>query len=523
MTKKITTISGKRVEGLSRLEKIKLSKQLRLAQSFMERANLRHNRLYDYPSVPETLSMKTKIDVVCRVHGSFKQTVNSHLGGRGCPTCSREGAKKVGTENYNAVTFTGFLKAASEKWGDAFTYREDDYSGMSNEMVVACKRHGEEFQIRPSDHLRSKTGSCPSCVRDNLSGRGLKTKDQVLADFNKIHVNKYDYSAVEYVNNRVKITIRCPKHGGFEQTPVRHLYGDGCPSCGHFSSKAEASLQEWLDQNGVRYLENERKTLGGVELDLYLPDYNLAIEYHGLYWHREQKKPKDYHLNKLNLCREKGISLIQIFENEWLSKRDLVLSMLSQKIGMNNERVFARKCEMREVGHFESKSFLEENHLQGYSPNSHVKIGAYAEGTLVSLMTFGKPSLSGSNKRYEWCLDRFAVKKNHRVAGGFSKLLKHFVSNYKPKSLSTAADLRWSKGDVYLKNGFVLTHQTKPNYWYFKLNNCKVVYHRFNFRKSVLINKLEEFDPGLTEYENMLKNGFDRIWDCGNLMFEYEF
>ena len=115
---------------------------------------------------------------------------------------------------------------------------------------------------------------------------------------------------------------------------------------------------------------------------------------------------------------------------------------------------------------------------------------------------------------------RFCNKLGYHVPGGASKLLKYFERNYNPKSLVSYADRRWSQGKVYKKLGFTFNHASTPNYWYLKNNNTTKLYSRINFQKHKLKKLLENFDENKTEVENMKANGYNRIFDCGNLVYE---
>jgi len=93
----------------------------------------------------------------------------------------------------------------------------------------------------------------------------------------------------------------------------------------------EKSLLDFLNSelNGKLISRNNRTILNGKELDFYIPDLNIAIEYNGLYWHKESVRvSKNYHLEKTQACEEKGIKLIHIFENEWLQKQNIVKSIV---------------------------------------------------------------------------------------------------------------------------------------------------------------------------------------------------
>jgi hypothetical protein len=261
-------------------------------------------------------------------------------------------------------------------------------------------------------------------------------------------------------------------------------------------------------------LTSDRKILKGKELDIVIPELKLAFEYNGLYWHSDSiKKDKNYHINKTTQCFREGYRLVHIFESEWVNKQELVKSRIRNMFKLS-KRIHARKCIIKEVSSADSRVFLNENHIQG-AVNGSVKLGLYFEESLVALMTFCKSRYS-NNTEYE--LLRYCNKINTAVVGGASKLFKHFIKSHNPKSIVSYSDLRWNTGDLYLKLGFEYSHSSKPNYWYFKGLKLE---SRVKYQKHKLVNILEEFDPNLTEYQNMLNNGYKRIYDCGNEVFEY--
>lgn len=190
--------------------------------------------------------------------------------------------------------------------------------------------------------------------------------------------------------------------------------------------------------------------------------------------------------------------------------------MLLSKIGRNDIVIPARKCEIKIVSSQESNMFLSANHIQG-SCTSKYRYGLYYNDELVSIITFGK---SRYDKKYEYELLRFASKMNVTVIGGFSRLLKHFRINNKGTIISYA-NRRFSKGDIYYKNNFSFVKETAPSYSYFQKNkSTETFFNREKFMKHKLGKILKKFDPSITEWENMKNNDYDRIWDCGNLVFE---
>ena len=322
----------------------------------------------------------------------------------------------------------------------------------------------------------------------------------------------------------------------FECTACGHKFTStllGCgiiPKCSkcHPSqreSKPQLFIQDFLNQNNVNYIQNNRKIISPFEIDFYLPDHNLGIEVNGLYYHSELNgKDKNYHFNKSKMAEKNNVKLIQIFEDEILNQKEIVLSKLSNELKLNNIiKIDARKCLIKEISSKTKKEFLEENHLQGDCKDT-LRYGLYYKEELVSVITFGKRKITGSNKGSNWELIRFCNKNYHSVRGGFNRLLSHVLKNDDIKNFITYADCRWSGLDyiktVYHKSNFKFIEITSPNYWYFKPSSQIKRLYRFNFRKSKLVS--EGFDSNKTEWEIMQERNFDRIWDCGNMKFSYQ-
>ena len=294
-----------------------------------------------------------------------------------------------------------------------------------------------------------------------------------------------------------------------------------CPNCNpinSYSSKWEDEIYEFLRDNyDGAIIRQDRSILKDRFLDFYLPSKKLAIEFDGLYWHSElQGKHKYYHLDKTLRCLKENIQLIHIFEDEWINKQEIVKSILLNKLGLIDNKIFARECYIEEINKDDAEKFLIENHLQGFINGKH--IGLFYKNNLVSLLTIGKPRF---NKNYEWEILRFCNKNYYLVIGAFSKLLNYFITKYNVHSIISYVDLRYGLGTSYMKIGFKFLKFTQPNYYYF-LKSQLIRFNRLNFQKAKLKKKLEKFDPDLTEWENMANNGYDRIWDCGNAVFVKE-
>jgi len=290
---------------------------------------------------------------------------------------------------------------------------------------------------------------------------------------------------------------------------------DICPYCREIATKSHAEI-EILDfvRSIVKdaVLSGNRSKIFPLELDIYIPSLELAIEYCGLYWHSELLgKNKDYHLNKVNQCRTKGIRLITIFEDEWFHSKEIVKSRLAAIIGRSEIKIGARKCTIQSLDNKTAKNFCQDNHIQGKG-SAFKSYGLFYKDQLVSVMTFTKPNISKGARSVDrniWEINRYCSLINYNVAGGASRLFAKFINDSNPDHVISYSDLRWSAGGVYNNLGFKHSHQTPPSYWYIDFNLCKRK-HRFALRKN------KQDDVNLTEWQNRQNQGWNRIWDCGN-------
>lgn len=274
-------------------------------------------------------------------------------------------------------------------------------------------------------------------------------------------------------------------------------------------SGLKIKLKQFLDHLNVNYQRNI-KLINPYEVDFYLIDYNIAFEFNGVYWHNELNKPNNYHKMKSDLCEEKGIQLIHIWEDDWLYNNHIIKSMILNKLGKTTNKIYARNCEIREINDTKIvKNFLKENHLQGYIKSKY-KIGLFKNNELVSLMLFGKTR----NNNLE--LTRFCNKKYLNVVGGASKLFHYFINKYQPNELITYANRDYSHGKLYEKLNFNKIKFVKPNYSYV-VNGIRI--HKSNYRKENLIK--QGYNKKHSEHEIMLNRNIFRIYNSG--FFKYSF
>jgi hypothetical protein len=276
--------------GKERIEKAK--------NKFENEANIIHTNKYDY-SKSIYVSATDNIIIICKNHGEFEQTPNSHLGGNGCKKCSNDkikkrmsipweiykedlqkihnnkydyskviwkgvdidiivicpehrefkirpvdhkrgrGCQKCSKENkiqYNKHNTDIFVKLSIEKWGNIYNYSKVDYKDSNNKIIIICKTHGE-FEQLPSNHIKYGCGTCGRELNIRNIDLNNKCKSEFISKSNTIHENTYDYSKTKYENAINKVIVICKKHGEFNVSPNNHLRGKGCPACGIESSR----------------------------------------------------------------------------------------------------------------------------------------------------------------------------------------------------------------------------------------------------------------------------------------------
>lgn len=245
--------------------------------NFLKRAREIHGDKYDYSKV-EYINNRTKICIICPEHGEFWQTPHDHLDKCKCPKCSHTDRilKRRKDLEY-------FIAQANEVHKNKYDYSKVVYSNAQTPITIICPEHGE-FNMRPSNHLNNQ--GCPECKKKKLGKHFQSNTEDFINKSKKVHGDKYDYSKVDYVNNRVKVNIICPIHGEFIQKPLDHLHGSGCPECGKKFGIAEKSVLESLKEHfkNVEYQYVPQWLHGKTSpqsLDFFLPEYNIGIEYHG--------------------------------------------------------------------------------------------------------------------------------------------------------------------------------------------------------------------------------------------------
>ena len=272
-----------------------------------------------------------------------------------------------------------------------------------------------------------------------------------------------------------------------------------------YRSYEEQEIDDMIQSWGFTTIAQSRNTVKGHEIDIIIPEKNIAIEYCGEYWHSEKFKDNNYHLSKLISCQEQGLSLITLWGSEWKQRRQQVTDRLQSLLGMN-AAIGARACSVQTIVSTLAKAFIEEFHIQGAPLAVSKSFGLIHQEELIGVMMFTR------RKENDWELTRLAFNTN--VMGGPSKLLSAFKKTTEWDTITTFADRRWTNGELYTKMGFEIDKILAPDYSYVKGARLS---HKFNHRKE---NYADKYDiSSMTEQEIMREENWLRLYDCGKIRF----
>ncbi len=503
-----------------------------------------------------------KIDVSCDICGVYRnikfQAYTKNINScteypiYTCDKCSHikikeYNKKKWGVEYYSQTKEYSdkFKSTMIERWGVEYALQSDvlkdkvkktnlDKFGVENpfmdNVMIRSKfkeKWGEDHPSKVPQFIEKIKGSTKKSWEEKKEERIEKFKKTNLEKWGAEHpcksniIRDYkitrDINYISYIDTKSIFNCDLEKDHQFKISSIEYYNRkrSNLPLCticypiGDLVSIKENELYNFISSiYSGEIIQSYRDVL---EIDIYLPDLKIGFEFNGLYWHSDKYKKKDYHLEKTKHFNDRGIHLIHIWEDDWDLRSDIIKSQIKNWLGLTTNKIFARKCNVREINS-EAIEFLNKNHIQG-SDKSSLKLGLFYDNKLVSVMTFDR--FEGRKKMEEggWNLSRFCNLLNTSIIGGASKILKYFIKNYNPIRIISYADRDWSCGDLYLKLGFNLVSESRPDYKYI-VNGLRV--HKSNFKKSKL-------KYTVTESKYTSERGISKIWDCGKLKYEIHY
>ena len=489
-------------------------------EKFKQKAFAVHGNKYDYKKTVYGANQREKVTITCPEHGDFTQSPTDHLSGKGCKLCGHKSCKQKQTFDIGR-SISDFRKIHGLKY--TYPNLETEYKRSTSMITVVCPKHGK-FKKRANLHKHGQ--GCPNCASDCRTALQTLRYDDVIRSCKLIHENRYSYEPdcdpERLASSHSVLNIVCPKHGTFQQKVMNHkIQAQGCPKCTHKVSKPEKELFRFLLECGLNdreIIRSDRSRLCGKELDLWIPGNNLAIEFNGTYWHNDLKKPRKYHQDKVIECRKNGVHLIHVYEWEWNLRRPQIKYFLKNIVCKADRRIPARKTHIKELDKQQEDRFFDDYHIQSNIPGSSIRAGLFLKDELLAAITFGKPRFNKSRYKYE--LYRLCFKPGCQIIGGTEKLWKWFLWNHTKAgdAVLSYASLDLSYGNVYPRLGFRKNHISPPNYRWVKSNESLTRYQTQKHKLSLL---LPEFDEKKSEAENMRDNGYFRVFDSGNIVYEY--
>ncbi|MFB1501912.1 hypothetical protein [Thiocapsa sp. N5-Cardenillas] len=485
---------------------------------------------YDFSKATYKGALVPMTGIVCYKHGEFQQyAAQFRKNGAGCAECGAE--KRVQSRRMNPDEFVARAVAVH---GATYSFAKTNYVNMTTKVTVTCPTHGE-FQIRPLKLVHAGQG-CPQCGNlrkgptpqshiNTAATKRNRAQAQYMDRAREIHGATYDYDVSGYSGMGGKVKIQCARHGWQEVHAGHHIYNShGCPRCGQKSAPEDAIAKYLSIFTTVE--QRNRTIIGPKEIDIYLPEHNLAVEFCGMYWHShgdrdEEKKNKLRHVEKHRLCAEKGVRLITLYETEWSERQATVQRLLRNAIGKTKGKLMARKCELGKPSVQEARAFYEKYHPQG-GAGSGEHYGLYWKGKLVACMrfNFGNNDRGHGAASRTWTLGRYATRLS--VAGAASRLFKAFLKDHDPSEVKSFSDNRLFGGGMYEQLGFALEADVVPDYqvWSPKVG----LRPKPHYQRRLIPSRLkehgvdEQFDPNTdtrTEAEMTYLMGARRIYDCG--------
>ena len=484
-------------------------------EEFIVNAKTVHGEKYDYNKAAY-INNSTKIEIICPKHGSFYQKPNNHVANKsGCPACTGNAR----------TTLESFIDKSNKMHGNAYDYSKVIYKNSGEKVEIICPKHGSFWQV-PYEHTVGR--GCVPCGVVKCSVNQKMSLDEFIKRSNEIHNNKFDYSKVVLNSLSKQIEIICPKHGVFTQKAAYHINGYGCRQCANVSSKGENEIGEWLESEGFTILKNNRDILSGMEMDIYIPEKSIGIEFNGAYWHSEErmKHPRMHEIRSFK-ARKLGINIITIWDFDWITRPEFIKALLLHRIGKNKgEKLNARSCAITTVSSKDASEFYNKTHIQGSCGSPTVTYGLLHNEKLVACMSFSKGS-TRRGKTGEWELSRYSTEG--MVRGGGSKLFNAFIKEHNPRTVWSFSDEQHFNGNLYPILGFIKDGHLPADYRVYDKGTGKL-WHKSAWQRKNMQSRLNELGINeiydhktdvRTEKQMQKLAGVFRIMDSGKTRWKW--
>lgn len=483
-------------------------------EEFFKKFKDKHSDKYRYVS-GEYINGKSIFVFNCSLHGDISKPAVNWLSG-GCEKCSYiERALRKRNDDFSVME-----RLCETYPDDKFKFRIIDNVSSKGIVEMTCAKHGTTRHMIQTA-LNGSLG-CRKCRGERISIDQMDNKDSFINKAILVHGDKYTYGKFEYHGSKIKSIFTCNIHGDFETRPNDLLMGHGCPVCSKTSSNGELEIISYIKSiyNGKIDLRS-RKVISPYEVDIYIPEFNLAIEYNGIAFHHSSDtedrfykntfKDKSYHYKKWILAKDKGVTLISIPDFYWndLHKREIIKSKISHYL-MLDVKIHARKCNIAPVRNSIAKEFYSSTHIEGkgFNYKNEKSFGLFYNNEMIMCVTVGD-IYDQASKSFKSKVNRVSTKLGYTVVGGLSKILNFLSKDYKDLKYQFTIGFGGSTS-----SSFNCKYLGPRYFWvspstlkYYHRNQCQKHLLEKNFGKPLLDKETE------TEYMHRL--GYLKYYDPG--------
>lgn len=384
-----------------------------------------------------------------------------------------------------------------------------------------------EYWVTPANHLKGESHP-QKMIKKKAVSKGVRT-EKMIRMFKEIYPDElFDYSEVRYRNLNTKICIidrslndNGKEKGEFWITPKDFLKGNLVLKKGKIRYEPPMAEEEIIYEMkrrcpGIRIIQNDHSVLSKKEIDIYLPEQEIGIEYNGLQWHTEWAagRKKSYHIGKTTEALLKNVKLIHVFESDYVKSPSKIIDSLIHKANLDNSKpkIYARKCKVKEISYKKAKKWASE-HNWNLKP-SLCSLALCSDNIIFAIMTFSRV------KGNDWELLDYLSNPDYIVSGTASKLFCHFVRKYKPNTVKTSVSIEYTpdkENNVFTKIGFRFIEQTSPDYGYFKRSAGPIIQDK----DAIIQQVTEKYGNKKNKSETQIAKqmGYDRIWNCGKYVY----
>lgn len=399
--------------------------------------------------------------------------------------------------------------------------RKEPYNGQFGEWTAQEYLGGHKWKCQCSCGKikdiysqalrRGTTTSCGNCNRTDLQIELTSTKEKFTSFIMRLSIKLNHKPTISELATALGLTTS-------QTSRIIHKYEvEDYINSNYNRSNFEKDIADYIQSLKVQVVTNDRTILQNKELDIYIPNKNIAIEANGSYWHCSLYKDKNYHINKVEQCESKGIHLLHIFEHDWLdlNMQEKLKALIRCKLNYSQTIIYARQTVIKQIDNKQKTEFLNKYHLQN-DVSCQVALGLYYDDMLIEVMTFGKPRFTDD---YDYELLRLCTKHDYKVIGGASKLFKHFIKNNPTNSIISYCNHARFSGKVYTQIGMTYNGHTTPNYEYVHNTTLNTLSRQQCMKHKLLVQGFGT--PDMTEEQIMFERGYLKVYDCGNKRFVY--